>query len=153
MKYASIAAALGWTETPELQDGLFLQPEEATKINSELEAVSANQQAVADFATATTTIAERDATIAGLNTSVADMKTAADAAAQTAADTLAARDQRIQELEAQVTELGKGSSGHGTTVSTTVDPLVAESKKSAYPRFDSAEHPANQLADQYTRKR
>ena len=154
MKYAFIAGALGWTETPECTEGLFLQPEEAAKIDKDLQTGAASQKAAEDLVTANNTIEERNGTIAGLNTTISDMQSAANTAAQAAADTLAARDQRIQELEAQVTELGKGSSGKGTTVPSAEDVVASEKvSTSALPRYDSPDHPANKEADKYTRKK
>lgn len=154
MKYPKIAAALGWNETPDMTEGIFLQPVEAGKINSDLEAGSAAQQAVIDLAEAKGTITERDNTISALNTTIGDMTTSADTAAQAATNTIARRDQRITELEAQVTELGKGSSGNGTTLTTVADEAKPEKESaSGVVAYDSPDHPGNQMADQYTRKK
>lgn len=155
MKYPKIAAALGWAETPDLTEGIFLQPVEAGKIDSELEAGGAAQQAVIDLAEAKSTITERDNTISALNTSIADAKTASETAAQTATETIATRDQRITELEAKVTELGKGSSGTGTTITTVADAPKPENgnKEEGVVAYDSDDHPGNKMVDQYTRKK
>jgi chromosome segregation ATPase len=64
MKYALIAAALGWVETPELQEGLHLQPEEADKI----------EQTFASHATALQT--EADAHATALSAVTGDLATA-----------------------------------------------------------------------------
>jgi hypothetical protein len=143
MKYAAIALVLGWTETPELTEGLFLQPEEATKIDQELTAASAAKQAAGELVTANATIQDRD-------TAIADLKTAA----QASADTITQRDQRISELQAEVAELGKGSSGTGTVITAKEDDVTSEKPvTTGLPRYDSPDHPANREADKYTKKK
>jgi len=166
MKYPNIAATLGWEETPDLAEGIHLQPEEAAKLDTDLGTSSAASQAQADAlvvanstiaerdATVTTlngTVEERDLTISGVNTRVGEMETAA----QTATETIAARDQRIQELEGQVAKLGKQSSGKGTVIGAREDEVVTEgsSAGSSLPKFDSPDHPANMEADKYTRRK
>ncbi len=74
------------------------------------------------FDTLTSTIAERDQTIS------------ANAA-------------RIQELEAEIVELGKEPSGTGSTVNTPKDEEVVDKSKSDRISLNSDEHPLNKAAD------
>lgn len=72
-------------------------------------------------------------TIGTLNTKVSDLETAATKSAN-----------RITELEGQVAELGKKSSGSGTKVVTKADEHV---DKKPVPSYLDDNNPANQFAD------
>lgn len=118
MKYTHIAAALGWTETPDNQDGLFLQPEEAASIDA---AIGANATAAADLVTANETIATLNSEV----TRLTDAATAAETTTQTLND-------RITALESENKELGKKPSGSGTVITTKEDPKAGEDKTPSY---------------------
>jgi phage shock protein A len=99
MKYNHIAGALKWAETPDSQEGLFLQPEEASSIDA---ALGANTQAVKDLTDTAATLAGETATkITALQDEVAAAKTSATEAS----DKLAAANTRITELEGEVATL------------------------------------------------
>lgn len=128
----NIQTTLGWAELPcNTDEGLFLQPEEVTAIDTALASVNAAEQTAADLTTANETIAAHVATI---NTLTQQKATA---------------EGKVTSLEAEVAKLGKESSGKGSTV---ITPAVNEVKQeetssNGRPKFDSPEHPANKFAD------
>lgn len=127
MKHTHIAAALGWSETPDNQEGLFLQPEEAATIDAALGKNADNTKAAEDLAAA--------------NERIKTLESEA-ATAKTTADTQAAR---ITELEAENEKLGAESSGSGTTLPTGGDENAKEGTEKKVGLSDP-NHPLNQLA-------
>lgn len=111
--FAAIALALSWdnSHTPG-QDGLFLQPEEATKVNNSL---AAGQKAITDLVTANETAEQLKTENTGLKTE-----------AQTSATKITELSNTITSLEKQVKELGGKPSGSGSTLTTTEDPKREE---------------------------
>ena len=134
MKYTRIAAALGWEETPDNQEGLFLQPEEAATLDAAL----GNDNAEA--------LATANETITTLNGEISNLKTAATAAAENETRL----NNRIAELEAENAELGKESSGNGTVVTTTEDVITGTGKTPSY--LDDT-NPINSWADQRMKRK
>lgn len=133
MKYPQIAAALGWTETPDLQEGLHLQPEEAAKIDQIFTANKTALQQAEDkskteveavngqLTTANDRVAALEAEVSTANTGLAN----ANNELSTAKSDLQKANDRIAALEAME---GKPSGTHSTQ-----DPpeanLVDKSKK------------------------
>lgn len=124
MKHTNIAAALAWDETPDNQEGLFLQPEEAATIDAALGKKAENEKAAEDLVAANATIAQLKGEI-------------------TIATTAAVADKnRIAELEAENKKLGSQSSGTGTNLPTGGDTVIEE-KGSRKITLNSPEHPLN----------
>ena len=134
MKHLQIATTLGWTEEPSTEEGLFLQPEEATTIENVL-ATLANTTAAQ--VALEQTIVENAATI--------DAMTVAATVATEAATVQATR---ITELEGIVAKLnGKSSGAKGSTIPGAVDEPPKEATViTGLPRFDDPNHPANLAA-------
>jgi hypothetical protein len=132
MKHNNIAKTLGWAGVEDLTEGLHLQPEEAAVIDTALGNAEAGAQAAADLLTANNTIAARDATITTMQATI-DGHVAKEATQNT----------RIQELEGEVVELGKESSGTGTVLTVKEDAAVEPPKTIG---LNSPEHPLNQFA-------
>ena len=128
MKYTHIAAALGWEETPDTQEGLFLQPEEAAAIDKVIGNNASNEKAAEELATAKETIIRLE----GEATATAEKTTALN--------------NRITELEAENKTLGAQSSGNGTTLETKEDTNKPE-EKSGKMTLNSPDHPLNQFAN------
>lgn len=131
MKHNNIAKTLGWAETPDNTEGLFLQPEEALAVDTALANVVTAAATATALETANGTIQTHEATIKTLGE-----KANADALT-------------ITGLQDEVKKLGKESSGPGTTLKVakgaeTSEETVAPGGKI---KFDSAEHPANRFAD------
>lgn len=131
MKHNNIAATLGWTAVEDINEGLFLQPEEAASIDAALSTVVTAGETAAALETANGTIATHEATIA-------TMQTAATTNATTIAD-----------LQGQIATLSKKPSGAGSTLKVAAATEVVEEKISTTgkPAFNSEEHPANKFAD------
>lgn len=121
-KYAAIAATLGWTEYEPQEDGMFLQPEEATTIDNALANATALQ----------TQLDTANASVTALQAQVAGMHSA---------ESVAALNARITDLEAENKELGKGASGNGTVVETSVE--VETTSNNGKPSITDANHPLN----------
>lgn len=131
MKHTNIAATLGWATTEDLNEGLFLQPEEAAAIDAALEHVGAGKNAVAELETVNNTIATHEATI------------------QTLTEQATANQATITGLQADVARLGAGASGSGSVLKPAAGAEAIEEKinENGKPSFDSADHPANRFAD------
>lgn len=133
MKHTNIGTILGWTEIPETTEGLFLQPEEALRIDTALGKISENETAATDLVTANTTIGEQTTKITNLETAAANHE-----------GTVTGLNNRITELE---TQLGLKASGNGSTLKVAADEAEEiETKVGKLPRYDSPDHPANLAA-------
>jgi len=129
MKHTNIASTLGWAEVPDNTEGLFLQPEELSAVDTALGSVSA-------------ITTERDTAVSELATANARISTL-ESEAVTAQTT-------ITGLENKVAELGEKPSGTGTALAASAEEsaevLLEQNEK---PRFDAKDHPANRFADSY----
>lgn len=139
MKYNNIATTLKWQEEPECSDGLFLQPEEAATIDTDLARISA---AEATTQSATAELATANGTIETLNATISTM----EATAGENATTISTQASRITELENRVTELGAEPSGKGTTLETKGDDKIEDTSADKGLRYDDPNHPANAAA-------
>src|SRR5438552_1310384 len=124
--YNNIASVLGWEQSPDTEEGIFPQPEEAAAIDAAL-GVEDNTEAL--------TAAQ------GQVNELTNQLAAAN-------DSLATANSRITELEAENARLGQESSGKGTNLTVTEDPKVEEEKTPSY--LDES-NPINQLVDQRIR--
>ena len=134
MKHPKIAATLGWTEEPSTEEGLFLQPEEATTIETALTEAVNNTAALA---TAQETILANAVTIDAMTV-----------AATAVSETATVQGDRIIALEATVAKLnGQSSGAKGSTIPGAVDePPKEATVTTGFPRFDDPNHPANLAA-------
>lgn len=130
MKYPKLAAALGWAAEPDTAaEGIFLQPEEATQIENSLATGEA--------------LVTAEGTIVELNGTIETLTNEATTAALLASDNAIT----IAELQEHVKTLGGKSSGAaGSAITTAEDEVVKPVNTSAFPKFDSPDHPANQAA-------
>jgi uncharacterized protein YccT (UPF0319 family) len=131
MKYKNISSTLGWAEEPQTEEGLFLQPEEAAKIESTLEAAAANL----------VELSLKSETITELQTSI-DSKE----------EQIKLKDAKIAKLEGEVSKLSGESSGKGSNLNIDEDEANSAKGASSLPRFDSPDHPANKAAARVLRK-
>lgn len=141
MKHPKIANVLGWNEEPATEEGIFLQPEEATAIESALVTTEEAEAAGIALTEANSTISTLNAQITSLNEDA--VKYVTNAAAQTT---------KITELEADVKKLGGESSGPaGTKIDVKEDEKIPETKTSVTgrPRYDDPAHPANAAAQKW----
>jgi TolA-binding protein len=114
MKYPKIAASLGWTETPDLQEGLHLQPEEAAKID---EILSGNETALTQATEAhTQKVTELTGQVTSANNKVTELEgqvATATAEKTTISEKLAEKETALTAANARIAELeameGKGS--------------------------------------------
>lgn len=127
-KYTAIAAVLGWTEFEPQEDGLFLQPEEATAIDTALANATAVQTQLDVANTSVTSLQEQ---IAKMH-SAESVKTLND---------------RITALEAENKELGKKSSGTGTALEVGEEEQETGAPKKKH-TMSSAEHPVGAAVKQ-----
>jgi hypothetical protein len=127
MNINNISKVLGWAETPDTTEGLFLQPEEVASVENTIGDALANAA----------TLTQAQADVEGLKAKNA-----------TQAATIATQTETIATLQAEVAKMGKESSGTGSTVAVPAAAEVKEEKaEGGMPRFDSPEHPANMYAD------
>jgi polyhydroxyalkanoate synthesis regulator phasin len=149
MKAGNIARVLGWTEVPDnKEEGLFLQPEEVGVLDDFITNLE-NSDTATELSTANQTIEQ-------LNGRISTMKTDSDNAttlAQTQAGKITELEERVNTLEAENKELGKRSSGNGSSIATGADGQHEEANNTNanLPRYDSPEHPANLLADKFVK--
>lgn len=133
MKYQNIATALGWAETPDTEEGIFLQPEEAAAIDAAL-VTDGEDKTAEKLEEANAKVTELTAQLNDSNDKLAKKKAKHDAAKL-----------RIAQLEAENKELGGQSSGSGTTLPTTEDE-TADKNKSGKVSLNNPEHPLNKDA-------
>lgn len=115
---AAIAATLAWDATHEPgADGLFLQPEEATLLNTALENAAKSTE---ELNTANQTIEQQNSKITELSN-----------AATKDADTIKQLNQTVADLQEQVKKMGGQESGTGTKLVTKKEPVDEESPKSS----------------------
>lgn len=132
MKHPQIATALGWTEEPSTEEGLFLQPEEATTIDT---ALATGETAAQDLVVANETIAANNVTLGEMTT-----------AAKTASEAATVQTNRISELEATVARLNgetSGAAGSKIPAGGADTPPKEATVTTGLPRFDDPNHPAN----------
>lgn len=124
-KYAKLAETLGWGESFEPQaDGVFLQPEEAEKVDTALTQAAADSAALQE---AQETQKNQQTTITQLTDQL-----------NTANGTIATQKTKIEEL-------GKEPSGSGTEITTTEDEQSG-GKRNKKITLNSPEHPLNVMA-------
>jgi uncharacterized protein YlxW (UPF0749 family) len=132
MKYEHIASVLGWAETPESSEGLFLQNEEATAIEKAL----SESASVEDLSTANNRITEltQEVQTATQQLDVANEK-------------VTEHEATIAELNTKLTEYGGKASGNGTTITTEKDDKVIDTGNGSDKiTLNHPEHPLNQAA-------
>jgi hypothetical protein len=125
MKHTNIAKTLGWEEVPDNAEGIFLQPEEAAKIDTALATAGSAEESATQLTTAQARVTELEGQLATANTNLTTSQA------------------RVTELEAEVKTLGGKSSGTGSTVTATEDEAPKEGKKIT---LNSPEHPLNVAA-------
>ena len=130
MKYQNIAAALGWTETPDTAEGLFLQPEEAATIDASIAEAALNVQAATDLSAANDRLVQLSGEL-----------TNEKLATSNAIATIAERDATIAALKAENDKLGGESSGDGTALVTGGDLTATEGEKKL--GLSDPNHPLN----------
>jgi len=138
----TIAAAKA--ESFAVVEGGFLLEE--TQLNNIEAALEASDGLSASLATANEALATANTSLESVTAELATAKEAS----QTSETTISTQAARIQELEAEVAELGKQESGTGTTVITNKDENAEEKK---VPAYLSDNDPANAWADKHLRKK
>lgn len=98
MKYPNIASILNWEETPELSEGIHLQPEEAAAIDT---AIGNSTVAIGQATEAADLAYSRIQELELQVTTARDALTQEQTARETAEHSLATANARITELEAE----------------------------------------------------
>jgi chromosome segregation ATPase len=86
-------------------------------------------------------------------TTLTTERDAAQSALSTANATVTSQANKIANLEAQIVEFGKKSSGNGSTIHTETDEVIEQPStvKSDLPAYNSPDHPANMAAKRWVK--